>query len=103
MTRDVSFDEKHVTYETMRASGPGGQHVNKTESAVRARHLPSGITVVASDQRSQRQNKALALERLKAKVLHEQRQLIATRLQTQWEQHNTLVRGNPVRTFQERL
>ena len=54
--------------ETFRSSGPGGQHVNKTESAVRLRHLPSGIVVSSQQERSQHRNKALCLERLRNKV-----------------------------------
>ena len=54
--------------ETFRSSGPGGQHVNKTESAVRLRHLPSGIVVSSQQERSQHRNKALCLQRLRNKV-----------------------------------
>ncbi|HEV7474948.1 MAG TPA: peptide chain release factor-like protein [Pyrinomonadaceae bacterium] len=54
--------------ETFRSSGPGGQHVNKTESAVRLRHLPSGLVVTSQQERSQHRNKALCLQKLRAKV-----------------------------------
>jgi peptide chain release factor 2 len=54
--------------ETFRSSGPGGQHVNKTESAVRLRHLPSGVVVTSRQERSQHRNKALCLRRLRGKV-----------------------------------
>ena len=54
--------------ETFRSSGPGGQHVNKTESAVRLRHVPSGIVVSSQQERSQHRNKTLCLQRLRKKV-----------------------------------
>ena len=53
---------------TFRSSGPGGQHVNKTESAVRLKHLPSGVVVTSREERSQHQNKALCLQKLREKV-----------------------------------
>lgn len=63
-----SLDRKtldgEVRVDTMRASGPGGQHLHKTESAVRLTHLPSGVVVIAADTRSQARNRALAFERL---------------------------------------
>jgi protein subunit release factor B len=54
--------------ETFRASGPGGQHVNKTESAVRLRHLPSGVVVSSQQERSQHRNKAICLAKLRKKI-----------------------------------
>jgi len=54
--------------DTFRSSGPGGQHVNKTESAVRLRHLPSGIVVTCREERSQHRNKARCLQKLREQV-----------------------------------
>ena len=82
-------------YETLRASGPGGQHVNKTESAVRAVHIPSGMSVVASDQRSQWQNKKLATERLLVKLSSWTMEQAMIQAQENWSNHNHLQRGNP--------
>jgi peptide chain release factor len=93
------INERDITYETMRASGPGGQNVNKVETAVRATHVPSGVSVAASDMRSQSQNKKLARERLLMKLssLEDDKQMQHDR--TVWMNHNTLERGNPIKKF----
>jgi len=54
--------------ETFRSGGPGGQHVNKTESAVRLRHQPSGVVVSSQQERSQHRNKAICLEKLRKRI-----------------------------------
>ena len=101
--KEIRWDEREVKFETCRSSGPGGQNVNKVETAVRGIHLPSGNQVLASDSRSQLQNKKLCLERLEAKVMAWQtRQLIDAR-QTQWQEHNELERGNPVKVIEQPL
>ena len=100
-SREATEDD--IRYETLRASGPGGQHVNKTESAVRAVHIPSGISVVASDQRSQWQNKKLATERLLVKLTAWNIEQAMIQVQTNWSNHNSLQRGNPVKIIQEEL
>lgn len=66
---DRSRLAKEVKIETYRASGPGGQHRNVTESAVRLTHLPSGVVVVAADSRSQHRNKEKAYERLTRRLM----------------------------------
>lgn len=60
--------EREVETDVYRASGPGGQHVNKTESALRLRHLPSGVVVTAQDSSSQHRNRETAFERLREKL-----------------------------------
>ena len=61
--------KKEVIIETYKSSGPGGQRKNKTETAIRLRHLPSGITVTATEHRSQAQNRNLAFQRLRKRLL----------------------------------
>ncbi|EJN16133.1 putative peptide chain release factor H [Bradyrhizobium sp. YR681] len=94
-----AISAQDVRFEAFRAGGPGGQHQNKTESAVRAVHVPSGLSVVARDQRSQHRNRALALDRLAA-LLNLQGELAAIAARSEAHAaHGQLERGRPVKRF----
>lgn len=95
-----AFSEKDIQYQAMRSSGAGGQHLNKVSSAIRATHLPTGISVVSMDSRSQHQNKKLATERLMIKLNDEQLNLLKEQFQSQWMNQMAVERGNPIRTFE---
>jgi len=96
----VTFSDQDVRIETMRGSGPGGQHVNTTESAVRAVHLPTGLAAIARDERSQTANRKRALERLSILVARRSERQQDAAKQQRWEGHNELERGNPVRVYE---
>jgi len=93
------FDPRDVRFETMRASGPGGQHVNRTESAVRVTHVPTGVQASASEERSQHSNRRLALARLAQRLEELQGRKEAAAERARWQAHQALQRGNPVRVL----
>lgn len=89
----TELNMRDVKFETMRASGPGGQHVNKTESAVRATHIPSGLVSMAQEERSQHMNKKLAISRLVTIIREQEQNKHDTIKQNMWMTHNNLERG----------
>ena len=93
------IEESEITYESCRSGGKGGQNVNKVETAVRATHTPTGLSVKCSDERSQSQNKTLAKERLLLKLRQQNDKTIADSQSRQWSNHDSLERGNPVKKF----
>ena len=93
------FDPNKIQFSTARSGGPGGQHLNKTESAVRAKYLPTGFTTVAREERSQHLNKKNAIERIQIHLLDLQNRKTSDEIRERWEQHNNLRRGDPSVVF----
>ena len=95
----IEIKESDLKIETFRSSGPGGQHVNKTETAVRITHLPTGIVVQCQNERSQHQNKAMALKLLKAKLYELERQKKLEKWKEIHKNQKEIAWGNQIRSY----
>lgn len=94
------FDEQDVTFQTCRSSGAGGQHVNTTDSAIKATHTKTGLAAISQDERSQFQNKQKALERLKQKVEEFYTKAIQKEIENQKKEQLKNIKNNfIVRTY----
>ncbi|MFA0964494.1 peptide chain release factor H [Roseivirga sp. BDSF3-8] len=96
----LTLQDREVRYEATRSGGPGGQHVNKVSTAVRATHLPTGLSVLASDHRSQHQNRQAARKRLEMALQEEKLKEQQAKLQENWLNQIEVERGNAIRTFE---
>jgi len=96
---EVQIEEKDVRVDTYRASGAGGQHVNKTDSAVRLTHVPSGIVVQCQNDRSQHKNRATAWEMLRARLYEQELQAREEAAQAEAESKTEIGWGRQIRSY----
>ena len=96
---EVEIDDEDLRIDTYRASGAGGQHVNKTDSAVRITHEPTGIVVQCQNERSQAQNKATAMRLLRARLLEEEERKRAETMAAERGEQKSVEWGSQIRSY----
>ncbi len=96
---DVDIDEGDLRIDTYRASGAGGQHVNKTDSAVRITHIPTGVVVQCQNERSQTQNKAVAMQLLRSKLIELEERKRAEELAKERGEVKDVAWGSQIRSY----
>ena len=96
---EVEIDDADLRVDTYRASGAGGQHVNKTDSAVRITHLPTGVVVLCQNERSQTQNKAVAMQLLRSRLIELEERKRAEEMAKQRGEVKDVAWGSQIRSY----